>query len=513
MEKWRYSKLQYVIGCDFGTQALKLMLVSEDGVVAASASESYPVDYPAPAWAEQDPRHWRRAFVNGVRKIIKDTGLSPKNIKAVGIDATVDGVVPVDSNGVPLRNAIIWMDRRANAQCELIKCKTTEDGIFALTGVNIDSSHVAPKILWIKDNEPVVYEKTHKFLMPCSFILHELTGAYGIDYSNASSTMLFNIHTRKWDEYLLELFGILKDNLVDIYPADMILGKLTKSIADETGLSTETSVIVGSGDEHAACIGAGVIDRGLLCDIAGTSEPVCAASPDAIFDDKKLIETHCHAKADMYLIENPGFVSGANYTWLKDNFGLQEKKVAAELGINSFDLLNLQAEKCPPGSDGVIFLPCMMGAMVPEWNAGARGVIYGLTLKHTRGHIIRAIMEASAYGLRDIVEGMENIGVKCDEIRTVGGGAQSRLWRKIKSSVTGKVVALPQVTETAAFGAAIMALVANGNYTDLREAVSSIVRIIDYIEPDAREHEIYNEFYRMYRDLYFQLKPIFDRNR
>jgi xylulokinase len=278
-------------------------------------------------------------------------------------------------------------------------------------------------------------------------------------------------------------------------------------VAETLGLRSNTTVVIGSGDEHAACLGAGVAGPGLACDIVGTAEPVCAASAEPLFDDTQLVETHCHADPNCWLLENPGFVSGGNYRWFRDHFAPD----IAGMGSRAYPLLDTEAAPVPPGAAGLTFLPCLMGAMTPTWNETARGVFSGFTLAHSRGHFARAILEGSAYAVRDITDRMQASGLRLQELRVVGGGARSRLWNQIKADVTGLPVAVPYTTETTALGAALLALVGSGAFDSLAAAGQRAVRIHERFDPQPAAQNAYAEAYARYRESYFTLLPLFER--
>jgi xylulokinase len=504
--------MQYVIGCDIGSQNLKTILISVEGKICGEASAGYPIDYPQPAWAQQSPDAWMDALAESVRSLLAHSRVSQGEIVALGLDAQVDGVVPIDSSGKLLYPAMIWMDRRAVSQCEAAGRQISQEVIFQTTGLNLDPSHVAPKIRWLADNEPLdVFEKAAYFLLPGSYVAFQLTGEIGVDYSNASSTMFMDVRTRSWSQQMCDLFEIPIDRLPPLYPATQVLGTLRDEAAEQLGLRSSTKVILGSGDEHAACLGAGVTESGLVCDIAGTAEPVCASSESPLFDESRLVETHCHADPDLWLLENPGFVSGANYRWFRDQFSIQEVRRAAEERVDAYTLLNAGAETVPPGSDGLIMLPCLMGAMTPTWNARARGTFMGFTLAHRREHFCRAILEASAYAVRDITDQMLRMGLPLREIRIVGGGARSPLWRQIKADVTGLPIGITNTVETTALGAGILALAGSGLMNSLSEAASLTTHVVETREPDPENQKIYAEYYQLYRDTYFSLLPVFER--
>jgi len=502
--------MDYVIGCDIGSQGVKVTLVDVEGCMVGEAISGYAIDYPKPTWAEQSAEIWIRAIEQAIEELLALTRVDKDNIRAIGLDAQVDGVVPIDKTGSPLYPAIIWMDRRAIVQIENAKKVCDPESVFNITGLNFDAYHVAPKIRWFAENHPELNERTKYFLLPGSFVALYLTGEIGVDYSNASSTLLMDVRTRQWDPQLCECFGVPLDSLSPIYPANIVLGKLRSEVADKLGLSRQTQVILGCGDEHAASLGAGVVESGLVCDIAGTAEPVCAATSQPIFDSIGLVETHCHADPDLWLIENPGFVSGGNIRWFRDHFTIDQVEMAKEMGVDIYELLNTSAERIPAGSEGLIFLPCLMGAVTPTWNAHARGTFMGFTLTHKRDHFVRAIMEGSAYALRDITDRMVEIDLPLREVRAVGGGARSSLWRQIKADVTGLPVTVLQTVETTSLGAAILALHGAGLVSSLNEGVDLIVKPMETRYPDPQTQSIYEDYYQLYRQVYFNLLPVFE---
>ena len=493
--------MDYVIGCDVGSQGTKAILLSVTGQVAGEAYEGYSIDYPHPLWAEQPVERWLEALTLAVRRLLSESGVSANKVRALSLATQVDGVIPIDASGQPLHPAIIWMDRRASAQCERVRQGLDEEKIFQLTGLNLDATHVAPKIRWLADEQPEIYERAVYFLLPGSYMAYALTGELGVDYSNASSTLLLDVYTKTWSQSMAEAFGIDLKKLAPLGAGTASLGKLRPTLAESLGLSEETLVMIGCGDEHAACLGAGVSQPGIVGDIAGTAEPVCAASSEPAFDPTRLVETHCHADPDLWLLENPGFVSGGNVRWFRDQFAKGETYAA----------LDAEAAQVPPGAEALTFLPSLMGAMAPTWNESARGTFAGFTLAHNRGHFFRALLEGSAYAVRDITTQMQAAGSELRELRVVGGGAKSRLWNQIKADVTGLQVNVPEITETTALGAAFLALVGTGAYATLSEASEHIVKIRECIDPDPSTQSAYTESYERYRQTYFTLLPVFEQ--
>ena len=500
----------YVIGCDVGSQGTNSALYASDGTLVASAYEGYDLSYPHPGWAEQDPAVWNRAVASTVRAVAGRAPEGPSAIQAISFGSQLDGMVVCDAAGDPLRPAMIWMDRRAEAQAAGLAERMSPGEFYRCVGANLDSSHAVFKALWVRDEEPALFEKATHLMPPGSYVLRAACGELAVDYSNASSLALLDPRTRTWSTPVLEATGIDPTMLPQLAAGTQVVGTVTSTFADAAGLAPDTRVAVGCGDEMAATLGAGVYAPGEVCDVVGTAEPVCAVSGEPREDPTMLVECHPHADPDAWLLENPGFVSGGNLRWWRDQFGSDERASEARGEGDAYDLLSRDAAEVAPGADGLVFLPCMQGAMAPEWNGAARGVLYGLTLAHTRAHLTRAVLEGSAFALRDILEAMVAAGLGVRRLTIVGGGARGALWRQIKADVTGLPVRVPQSVETTATGAAILAAVGSGVHASVAEAVRAFVTYQpDEHQPDAERHQAYEESYRRYREVYFALKPVF----
>ncbi len=502
----------YVIGCDVGSQGTNSALYAADGTLVASAYEGYDLSYPAPGWAEQDATAWPRALVATIRRLLEEVPEGPGAVKGLSFGSQLDGMVVCDSAGRPLRPAMIWMDRRAEVQAKALAERISPQEFYRLVGANLDSSHAVFKALWVREEEPEVFAEAAHLMPPGSFVLREVSGVLAVDYSNASSLALLDPRTRTWSEAVLEVAGISPEMLPELAPGTQPVGTVRAAFAEASGLSPDTVVVVGCGDEMAATLGAGVYAPGEVCDVVGTAEPVCAASAEPREDPTMLVECHPHADPDAWLLENPGFVSGGGLRWWRDQFAPLEREAEATGGVDAYDVLSAAAAEVPPGSEGLVFLPCLQGAMAPEWNGAARGVFYGLTLAHTRAHMTRAILEGSAFALRDILEAMREAGLEVRRLTIVGGGAKGALWRQIKADVTGLPVRVPTSVETTATGAAILAAVGAGVHSSVADAVGAFVSYEpDEHQPDPALRDLYDDAYRRYRDVYFALKPVFDR--
>jgi xylulokinase len=500
----------YVIGCDVGSQGTNCALYAADGRLVASSYQAYDLSFPFPGAAEQDPDVWPRAVAEGVRELLGHVPEGPSAVKGLSFGSQLDGMVVCDGQGRPLRPAMIWMDRRAEAQAARLAERMAPEEFYRRVGANLDSSHAVFKALWVRDEEPELWSRARFLMPPGTYVLREVSGVLAVDPSNASSLALLDPRTRAWSPEVLEATGVPAEMLPEVLPATHPVGTVTRAFAEATGLSPQTIVAVGCGDEMAATLGAGVFAPGEVCDVVGTAEPVCAASAEPREDPTMLVECHPHADPEAWLLENPGFVSGGSLRWWRDQFAHPERAAEANGDGDAYDLLAADAERVPPGAEGVVFLPCMQGAMAPEWNGAARGAFYGLTLAHTRAHMTRAILEGSAFALRDILEAMKGAGLAVRRLTIVGGGAKGPLWRQIKADVTGLPVRVPVSVETTATGAAILAAVGAGVHATVAEAVEAFVAFRpEEHEPDPERREAYEEAYRRYREVYFALKPVF----
>jgi xylulokinase len=488
-----------VIGCDLGSQSVKAVVVDADGRTLAGGSAPLEIDYPQPGWAEQDAGEWLRAIGQVVRQARVEAGVAADDVEALGFASQVDGAVAVDEANRPLAPAIIWIDRRATREAEALSGRVDASRLFRLTGLNLDAYHAAPKIAWLRAALAAqARPRPDAFLMPGSFVVASLTGERVLDHSNASSTMLYDVARRAWCGELLEAVDLRAEQLGAIAEASVVAGRLTPTAAAALDLSTACRVVVGCGDEHGACLGAGVLGPGAVCDITGTAEPVAAATHRPVFDDTRLVETHAHAAPRTWLIENPGFVSGGSTRWL-----------AELLGTTQEALPGLAAE-VQPGSDGVRFVPALSGSVTPRWNGHARGVFSGLALSHGRAHLARAVFEGCTFALRDLVDRLAELGLAGDEVRVVGGGARSPFWLQLKADVTGRIVRVVEASEATAVGAAMLAGVGVGHVGDLHEAAATMVSLSSAaFEPDLSVRDVYDDAYRGYRALFDAVEPTF----
>jgi xylulokinase len=488
----------YVIGIDFGSQSIKGVLIDPDGQIRSSGSHGLTMSHPHGGWAEQDPSHWEEGIAIVIAKVLGNAGVVGSEIGMLSLACQVDGVVPISNEGEALGPAIIWLDRRAEVQADELARKVGAERLFEITGLQPDSSHSGPKIMWLRDHEPEIFAKAFAFPPAAGYLLHHLTGQLAIDHANASSSLLYDLRRRQWSDELLDAAGLSASQLGRIGEASDVVGALSSGAAERIGLSPSCQVLIGTGDEHAGSIGAGSISKGIITDVTGTAEPVTVATDSFVLDYEGLVETHAHALQGFYLIENPGFVSGGSTLWLAENI----------LKVSQTELFDLAAH-APAGSNGVMFLPALSGAMAPRWNSKMRGAFAGLDMSHTANDMARAVLEGCTFALRDITDRFASLGLGGDEIRVVGGGSISELWIQIKADVTGRPVRPVLTHHATAVGAALLAGVAAEIFSDLDDAVKRTVTLSEepYLADPARA-SLYDDAYGRYQALFDSVEKV-----
>jgi xylulokinase len=482
-----------IVGLDIGTQSLKAVVTDRDLTVLGSAASPLRPRFPRPGWAEQDVRDWEAALGPTIARALHAAGRGAQSVVALGCGGQLDGCIGVDPAGQAVHPCLIWMDRRAQA----VIAGIPSDRIRECSGVILDASHMAAKIRWIKDN--LAQARTIvRFHQPVSYLVLRLTGQHVIDHGLASTTMLYSLAARGFDPELLDLFQVAAGELPAIAEAADRAGLLSSDGARLTGLLEGIPVAVGTGDDFSTPLGAGIMTPGKVVCVLGTGEVVGALHPEPVIDGGALVETHAYAGGS-YFIENPGWLSGGALAWFRDTFRLAD-----------FEELDRLAEAVPAGAEGVLFLPALSGAMAPEWVASARGCFYGLTSAHGRGHLARAVLEGTAFAMRDVIQRLGQMGVATTAIVLLGGGAKSAIWARIRADVAGLPVEIPHITDTSPLGGAVLAAVAAGLQPGLAEATQHLGGVRERIEPDARTKAGYDEAHAAYRKLFASLRPLFD---
>jgi xylulokinase len=485
------------LGIDVGSQSLKAVLLDSALRPVGRGARSYPIAFPQPGWAEQEPGLWEGALAPAVAEALAAAGRGPRDVVAIGVAGQLDGSVPVDAAGRAVGPCLIWMDRRADAGLAALRERVRPEAFRRRTGANLDGSHMAPKMRWQLDHGAQAGAAA-RFHQPVSYLVESLTGEAVMDHGLASTTLVYDLKAADFADDLLGLFGLERRLLPRLAPSEAVAGRLTAAGAALSGLPVGLPVAVGTGDDFSTPLGGGVAEPGIVANVLGTAEVVGALDPRPLIDEAGLVETHRYVGSRLHYIENPGWVSGGALEWLR-----------ALLGIADFTTFDLLAADAAAGSDGLLFLPALTGAMTPEWIADARGCFYGLTPSHGAGHLTRAALEGTAFGLRDVAERLRQMGVAAGRVRVLGGGARSRLWAQIRADVTGLPVERSAVSDSSAVGAAILAAVAAGQVRDVAAGAAAAGAVADVIEPQVALHGIYDDMYGRYRRLFDSLKPMF----
>jgi len=492
---------------DLGTSSCKVAFFDYSGNLIAQTSESYSISYSG-LWVEQNPEDWWQAAKEGIKRLIVEYHIDPGRIAGIGVDGQSWAALPIGANGLPLRKAMIWLDRRAEKQCMWMKKNIGQEAIFKESMNRIDPAFIVPKILWIKENEPKIFAKTKKFVSSNGYINYRLTGELTQDISQGYGFHLFNMSRGKWSKKLSKKMGIPQELLPDIYPCSQVIGKVTSGAAQETGLVRGIPVVAGSLDAAAATLGAGVIESGQVQEQGGQAGgmSICLDKPIA---NPRLILGY-HVVPERWLLQG-GTTGGGSLRWLKNIIYASEiGKGKEKKEFDPFEEMSLEAEKIAVGSDGLVFLPYMAGERSPLWDPNAKGIFFGLSYEKTRAHLIRAIMEGCAFALHHNLQIAKLQGVRVGTLISVGGAARSKLWTQIKADVTGKPIMIPHYIDSAPLGAAILAGVGTGVYSSFKEAVESTVKIRECIEPGDKYHSLYQELFEVYQNLYLKLREDFE---
>jgi xylulokinase len=409
--------------------------------MVATAYAAHALSYPRAGWAEQDPAEWVDALIATLRELRDATG--GREIVALSFGSQLDGMVAADADGEPLRPALIWSDRRAGAECEAVAARVDVERLRQLTGCNLDPGHVAAKIGWLSAHEPDAFGAAAG-VRPSRLV----GGVAGERRAGGRSLQRLVDGPAGPARAGVGLRGVRRvrgrrGSPPRVERADAVLGPVQPWLCEATGLSAETLVVMGAGDEMAATLGAGVLEPGVVCDILGTAEPVCAVVGEPAHDESGVVELHPHADPETWLLENPGWLSGGAYRWFRDELGSPEMVRAAQDGSDVYELLDALAEEAPPGAGGVSWLPALAGAMAPEWNASARAAWFGMTAAHGRAHLARALLEGNALALRDVIEAIGAAGHAPSQVVCVGGGAKGRLLCELRAHITGLPVCVP----------------------------------------------------------------------
>lgn len=491
--------MSYFIGIDSSTTATKALLMDEAGAVVGVGRSSYDFETPRPLWSEQAPELWSVATVEAIASVLAEAGVDGEDVSGVGLTGQMHGLVLLDADREVLRPSILWNDQRTQAECDEIRERVGKSELIRITGNDALTGFTAPKILWVRNNEPDVYARVAHILLPKDYVRYRLTGELAVDRAGGSGTLLFDLAERTWSSEVAAALGIPEDWLPDTYEGPQVTGVITAEAAAATGLRAGTPVMAGGGDQAANGVGVGAVKPGVVAMSVGTSGVVFASADRPVVQAEGRLHAFCHAVPDTWHLMGVMLSAAGSYRWFKD----------ALAPDRDFEELNTAAVDVSAGSNGLVFLPYLTGERTPHPDPTARGAFVGLTVRHELGHMARAVMEGVAFGLRDSVELMA-AEMPLGEVRVSGGGASSELWLRIIADVLDRPVRVVGTAESAAHGAAMLAATGAGAFVSVAEATAAAVAVGDPIEPSA-DAAAYSELYPIYRKLYPALRPSFGR--
>ncbi|MBN1393952.1 MAG: xylulokinase [Pirellulales bacterium] len=498
------------LGIDVGTSGTKTLAVDERGKVLASATETYPCRFPRPLWSEQDPDDWWRAAVRSARKTVAGAGLKPADVRSIGLSGQMHGSVFLDRNDKVIRPAILWNDQRTAAECAEIERRAGGRAkLIKMVANPALTGFTAPKILWLRNREPRHFDALRKVLLPKDEIRRRLTGEYATDVSDASGTLLLDVALRRWSKKLLAALELDADLLAACYESEDVTGRLTPQAAKLLGLTTDCLVVGGAGDCAAGAVGGGIVAQGILSASIGTSGVMFVHSDEVKIDPLGRVHTFCHAVRGRWHMMGVTLSAGGSLQWFRNALCRADVLAAKRANRDVYDLLTEEAAATPVGAEGLFFLPYLSGERTPHADPDARGCFVGLTSAHTRGHMVRAIMEGVAYSLRDSLAIFEQLDVPVRRIRATGGGSRSPLWRQIQADVFGRKVAAISTEEGSAYGAALLAAVGAGAFTNVEEACRAVIREVDRTSVNRKTKSYYDRAFPVYQQLYRSLKDDF----
>ncbi|MBN1976094.1 MAG: xylulokinase [Anaerolineae bacterium] len=498
----------YLLGIDVGTSGSKAILIDAAGAIKASATTEYPLYTPQPLWAEQNPSDWWAATVSSIKRVLQEEGVRPADVAGVGLTGQMHGLVLLDAQGEVLRPCIMWNDQRTAAQCAAITEKVGLENVLRLTGNPILPGFTAPKIVWVRENEPQVYANVAKALLPKDYVRYRLTGGFFGEVSDASGTSMFDVGRRQWSDEMLQALEVPRAWLPEVTESPEVSARISAGAAAETGRLEGTPVVGGGGDQAAQAVGTGIVAEGVVSATLGTSGVVFAASDSYRVEPQGRLHAFCHAVPGMWHLMGVMLSAAGSFRWYRDTLGEVERAQEAQTGRDAYDILTEAAAEVAPGCEGLLFLPYLTGERTPYPDPNARGVFFGLTLRHGKAHMTRAVLEGVSYGLLDSLELMRALGLSIEQVRASGGGARSPLWRQILADVFDTEIVTVNVTEGAAYGAALLAGVGAGIYADVLSACEAALRLTGRTEPGPAV-STYADYYPRYRALYPALAPEF----
>jgi xylulokinase len=498
------------LGIDVGTSGTKALAIDTKGKILAEVTQQYPCYHPQPLWSEQDPDDWWQATIAAIQSLIKKAKLKAQDVKAIGLSGQMHGAVFLDQHDKVIRRAILWNDQRTAAECaEIERLVGGRQNLIKLVANPALTGFTAPKIIWLRNNEPKNFERLRKVLLPKDEIRRRMTGEYATDLSDASGMLLLDVRNRQWCKALLSKLELDADILAPCYESQEVTGKLTAAAAELLGLTTDCLVVAGAGDCAAGAVGAGIVTSGAVSTSIGTSGVVFVHSDNVEIDPLGRLHTFCHAVPGKWHMMGVHLASGGSLQWFHSQLCQAEAEDAKSANRDIYEKLNQEAKEIPPGSEGLFFLPYLSGERTPHADPDARGCFIGLTLAHKRGHLVRSIMEGVIYSLKDSLEIVKELGIPIEQIRTSGGGAQSNLWRQIQADVFANDVVTLTSEHGAAYGVALLAAVGAGSFKNIEEACDATIGIAEETKYDRERADYYKRCFPIYQSLYSSLKTDF----
>jgi xylulokinase len=497
------SQRSYILAHDLGTTGDKITFFdAETGAASTSLFEPYETDYPHPNWAEQDPTDWKRALFDGTRRLLDQSGISPGAVGVVSFSGTMNGALPVDAAGEPLRPAILWADQRATAEAQLLADAHGTERVYRCTGSRPGAAYTAAKLMWIKRHQPEVYARTHRVLQSKDYAAFLLSGVMVTDYSDASNTNLFDLARRTWASDLIQAADLDEDKLPPIHPSTTVIGRVTPPAAVQTGLLAGTPVVIGGGDGACATVGAGSVTPSDAYAYIGSSAWIAVTAERPVYDPQMRTFTLAHLDPRSYIPVGSMQCAGGSFDWL-------ESLLRGGGEARLYDDLGAAAGAAPPGAGGLLFLPHLMGERSPYWNPLARGALVGLSMAHGRPEVTRAVLEGVAFNLCSILDALGAKGSRTTAMRLIGGAARSQAWRQILADIFGLPILLPALPEQAtSLGAAIAGGIGVGLYPDFGVA-HRFVQVNEAEQPNPSARARYDQIYPLFLETYRALEPIF----
>lgn len=502
--------MAYILGVDIGTSGTKTVLFSEDGVPVASATYEYPLYTPQNGYAEQEPLDWWNAVVNSIKQVIGESGVPAAEIKGIGLSGQMHGLVMLDGDNKVIRRSIIWCDQRTAKEVMEITDKVGADRLIDITANPAITGFTAAKIMWVKNKEPENYEKCRHILLPKDYIRFMLTGEYATEVSDASGMQLLDIPNRCWSDEVLSKLGIDKSLLAKVYESPEITGKITKQVAELTGLAEGTIVVGGAGDNAAAAVGTGVVEDGKAFTTIGSSGVVFAHTNNISIDKKGRVHTFCCAVPNCWHVMGVTQSAGLSLKWFRDNLCWSEMETALNMGVDPYYLTDKEAMEVPIGANRLLYMPYLNGERTPHLDPNCRGAFVGLSTMHKKKDMIRAVMEGVSYSLRDCVEVMREMDINVTDMMACGGGGSSPLWRQMLADLYACPVKTTQNKEGPALGVALLAAVGAGIYSSVPEACKAVILSDKVQNPIEENIGQYEKVYALYRKLYPAMKSCFD---